>query len=168
MKVYIVTEGEYSGYGISAVFTDEDKAWQYASLDDDRRIEVYDTDTAEIDSSKTTYIQITYDFCNNRIYSQNIVTDIVLVAGLEEAITPYLFVFQIANTKKNYYEFLKSRERNKSKYILKIAQDEFAKFMDKMQMSREELMQKSLQDSVRMREDFNRRFPNYMNYTTSI
>lgn len=168
MKVYIVTSGDYSGYGISAVFTDEDKAWQYASLDDDRRIEVYDADTAEIDGSKTTYIQITYDFGNNRIYNHNIVNERVLVSGLEEAITPYLFVFQIENTKKNYYEFLRSREGGKSKYLLKIAQDEFAKFMDRMQMSREELMQKSLQDSVRMREDFNRRYPNYVHYTTSI
>lgn len=49
MKVYIVTAGEYSDYGIQKVFLDQDKAEKYAKYRngynswDDYRVEEYDT-----------------------------------------------------------------------------------------------------------------------------
>lgn len=49
MKVYIVTDGDYSDYHIEAVFTDEEKAKIYAALHCYDNVEEYDADTIEID-----------------------------------------------------------------------------------------------------------------------
>ena len=47
MKIYVVTSGEYSDYGICAVFTDKEKAKLFCALREDwfepPRIEEYDT-----------------------------------------------------------------------------------------------------------------------------
>lgn len=54
MKVYIVTDGCYSDYGIEAVFTDDKKAKLYCAAheSDDMRIEEYDTENNEIITEK--------------------------------------------------------------------------------------------------------------------
>lgn len=57
MTVYVVTAGEYSDYGICAVFTDKEKAEIYAAAYTDKRnedcyVEEYDTEEVEIESSK--------------------------------------------------------------------------------------------------------------------
>ena len=57
MTVYVVTSGEYSDYGISAVFTDKEKAEIYCAAHSDKYdenyyIEEYDTEEVEIESSK--------------------------------------------------------------------------------------------------------------------
>lgn len=57
MTVYVVTSGEYSDYGICAVFTDKEKAELYCAAHgdkygDDCYIEEYDTEEVQIESSK--------------------------------------------------------------------------------------------------------------------
>lgn len=56
MKVYIVTSGEYSDYGIEIVFTDRDQAELYCAMHendyDSPRVEEWDADDVEIDSAK--------------------------------------------------------------------------------------------------------------------
>ena len=42
MKVYVITSGEYSDYGIDAVFTDKSLAEEYADRNPSRRIETYE------------------------------------------------------------------------------------------------------------------------------
>ena len=42
MKVYVITSGEYSDYGIDAVFTDKALAEEYADRNPSRRIETYE------------------------------------------------------------------------------------------------------------------------------
>ena len=49
MKIYVVTSGTYSNYGIEAVFTDHKKAKQYANLNSGREIEEYESDPVEIE-----------------------------------------------------------------------------------------------------------------------
>lgn len=56
MKVYIVTSGEYSGYGIRRVFTDKERAELYCAMHDDGcypyYAEEWETDDVEIDTTK--------------------------------------------------------------------------------------------------------------------
>ena len=57
MKIYVVTSGEYSDYGIDAVFVDEEKARKYCAERNsesdwcDCDIETYDTDDVKVDDS---------------------------------------------------------------------------------------------------------------------
>lgn len=58
MKIYIVTSGTYSDYGIEAVFTTEEKAKEYVDKYgdyDNRRIEVWDTDTTNTNKETAIY-----------------------------------------------------------------------------------------------------------------
>lgn len=57
MKVYIVTSGSYSDYTIEAVFLDEDKASVYQALHfpNDGRMEIYDTDEFQVETSIPVY-----------------------------------------------------------------------------------------------------------------
>ena len=69
MKIYIITSGSYSDYGIRRVFTDLEKAEKYASLCDtdggynEARIEEYETE--ESDFQAITYVDIDYKVNDN-------------------------------------------------------------------------------------------------------
>lgn len=56
MKVYIVTSGEYSDYGIRKVFTDKEKAELYCAMHDGGYdpyyVEEWETDDVEIETMK--------------------------------------------------------------------------------------------------------------------
>ena len=57
MTIYIVTQGEYSDYGIKAVFTNKEQAMLYAALHNDDyyepcMIEEYDADSVKIETDK--------------------------------------------------------------------------------------------------------------------
>lgn len=168
MNVYVVTSGDYSAYQIDAVFTSEEAAWKYASLDDDRRIEEYETDTITIDDHAERYIVIEYDFERNTIFRQYIATEKVIVPGIMESRRPCLFLFSIENTMKNYKAFLKLREGKINQYMLKIAQDEFAVFMVKHGYSRQELIERSYADSKRLIDEFNARYGRGFFLSTSL
>lgn len=56
MKVYIVTDGEYSGYHIKAVFTDEKKAKQYAAIHKCDTIEEYEANSPQIEGETDVFI----------------------------------------------------------------------------------------------------------------
>lgn len=49
MKIYIVTSGEYSGYGIEAVFTDKKQAELYCAVHKYCRVEEYDADREHLE-----------------------------------------------------------------------------------------------------------------------
>ncbi len=49
MKVYVVTDGDYSDYHIEAVFTDKEKAEIYAALHCCNAVEEYDADAIDFD-----------------------------------------------------------------------------------------------------------------------
>ena len=72
MKIYVVTSGSYSDYGIEAVYTDRDMAQAYANLDDGRSIEEYDADSVVV-SSRPLYAKVMYCTKSNKII--RIVTD---------------------------------------------------------------------------------------------
>lgn len=60
MTIYIVTQGEYSDYGIQAVFTTMEQAMQYAAWHNDDYyepciIEEYEADAVKFDSKKDIY-----------------------------------------------------------------------------------------------------------------
>ncbi len=57
MTIYVVTQGEYSDYGIHAVFTDKQQAMLYAACHNDDyyepcMIEEYEADSVKIDTDK--------------------------------------------------------------------------------------------------------------------
>jgi hypothetical protein len=70
MKVYIVTRGEYSDYGISKVFLDKEKAKKYVELSqhhwDTPRLEIYETYDDKI-INKITYVDARYSKGNKNI-----------------------------------------------------------------------------------------------------
>jgi len=59
MKVYIVTSGEYSDYGINRVFTDKERAELYCAMHeggcDPYFVEEWETDDVEISTTKPYY-----------------------------------------------------------------------------------------------------------------
>ena len=56
MKIYIVTQGEYSDYGICAVFTDEEQAKLYCAVHhsdyEPPQIEEWESDEVKLDTSR--------------------------------------------------------------------------------------------------------------------
>ena len=56
MKIYIVTDGDYSDYHIEAVFTDKGVAEKYAALHSCNSVEEWDTDTTEIKGAVQPYV----------------------------------------------------------------------------------------------------------------
>lgn len=168
MKIYIVTSGEYSGYGIDAVFTDEEHAWKYASLDDDRRIEEYDADTENVDGKLPSYITIVFDFNNHCIYSMRIehakITD-----RIEVDRHPCLFKFQAENTLKNYKEFLRHRDGKISWPLRKVADDRFSMYLDSVGMSRQEAIDKSMKECKAFADEMDIKYKRtaYVHYTTA-
>lgn len=65
MKVYVITSGSYSDYGIDKVFLDKEKAERYVELSKDKwdepRIEVYETDENDnSDVKPINYVSVGY------------------------------------------------------------------------------------------------------------
>ena len=75
MKVYVITSGEYSDYGIDAVFTDKALAEEYADRNPSRRIETYEANKevpepaevrwyyVNINTKDTSRIGVGYEMC---------------------------------------------------------------------------------------------------------
>lgn len=76
MKVYIVTDGDYSDYHIEAVFTDKEKAEMYAALHCKDNVEEYDADVIEFDAkvepwiAHHCYFTINHWHCDDIHYSK--------------------------------------------------------------------------------------------------
>ena len=71
MTIYVVTQGEYSDYGIKAVFTDKEQAIYYAALHNDDyyepcMLEEYEADEVKIDTSKDMADKWTARFSHDR------------------------------------------------------------------------------------------------------
>ena len=60
MKIYIVTDGEYSDYNIEAVFADERKAKVFAATHGCDNIEEFETHDDQIDGDTTVYVVYTF------------------------------------------------------------------------------------------------------------
>ncbi len=56
MKIYIVTDGEYSDYGIEAVFTDKKQAEMFAALHHCKYVEEWESDTASFEGDIKPYV----------------------------------------------------------------------------------------------------------------
>lgn len=75
MTIYLVTSGEYSEYGVDAVFLDKEKAMLYCAMhnfnrSDNCAIEEYDTydDNINADGKKTAYLYYLYFGAFDRWY----------------------------------------------------------------------------------------------------
>ena len=116
MKVYIVTDGDYSDYHIEAVFTDKEKAEKYASLHCYDAVEEYDADKIEVKGEVEPWVahqcSYTNDFwhCDDVHYSKK----------------------RENRVWKSYYNGIKSiiylKERDSEK-ALKISQDLYAEWL---------------------------------------
>lgn len=65
MKVYIVTSGTYSDYGIEAIFSTEELAKEYIDIHgdyDDRSIETWDLDSADLTRKNQWYEVTIFDY----------------------------------------------------------------------------------------------------------
>ena len=61
MKIYVVTSGGYSDYGIDAVFVNKEKAKLYCKVHKDSCIEEYDTNDDNINNNSILYhYNVTY------------------------------------------------------------------------------------------------------------
>ena len=72
MKVYIVTDGDYSDYHIEAVFTNKEKAETYAALRCYDCVEEYDADAIEIDGELEPWIAHICFYTNDHWYCEDI------------------------------------------------------------------------------------------------
>ena len=119
MKIYVVTSGTYSNYGIDAVFTDREKAKQYANLDSGREIEEYESDPVEIEEPHS--VNVGYDVSGN--YISFIETDPFFS---DEGYDGQRFRSNITLNER----LLKDIKENgmKSELLLKIIQDKWAQY----------------------------------------
>lgn len=136
MIVYIVTEGRYSDYGIRAVFLSREKAAAYIKANegkyDDYFIEELETSDDEIETTQDflddIYIKIdvNYNFSTGKWTVDRNVADKV----------EYSYSCAEVKTLKNWrepkahgvYVTLRVRPWNSDEKIIKIAQDEYAKW----------------------------------------
>ena len=136
MKVYIVTEGQYSDYGVRAVFLSREKAAAYIKANegkyDDYFIEEYETFDDEIETTQDflddVYIKmdVNYDFATGRWFIDSNVADKVEYS----CSCPY--VKELKNWREpephGIYVTLRVRPWDSDEKIIKIAQDAYAKY----------------------------------------
>ena len=139
MKAYIVTSGEYSDYSIRAVFSSEQKAWEYASLNDDNKIEEYDVDQCALDSVLKSYIFIVYDLLNDRIVN----VQIKHTKCDDKLRGSNIFEFYIDNTLQNYKEYSMQKDGNISYCLYTIAHDRIAQYAESIGKSRDMLVREA-------------------------
>ena len=165
MKVYIVTSGDYSDYSIEKVFISPKKAWEYASLDERRIVEVYDVCENLASKKPRTSIIVKYNFEKDDLYSVDISKHTVFSPGIDnDSYFPCVFAFSLPNTERMYYKA--TNLRTQSKTILKIARDKFAEYLAAQEKSREQLIEESKEECNKKREKFNRTYGTF--YSTSI
>ena len=116
MKIYVVTEGEYSDYRICGVFTKEKKAERYAYLIGGN-VEEYEAD----DANNPERLLIQYDRRRNEIIN---VTGTYW--GGEERMQYGIFDCYVPFSERMAQEEDKGKLKD---ILLKIAQDRYAKFM---------------------------------------
>lgn len=136
MKVYIVTEGQYSDYGVRAVFLSREKAAAYIKANegkyDDYFIEEYETFDDEIETAQDflddVYIKmdVNYDFATGRWFIDSNVVDKVEYSYS----SPY--VKELKNWREpephGVYVTLRVRPWDSDEKIIKIAQDAYAMY----------------------------------------
>lgn len=64
MKVYIVTSGEYSNYGIERVFLNKEEAYCWAGIQryDDYEVEEYETSDGKVELSGEVYFGVKFKY----------------------------------------------------------------------------------------------------------
>lgn len=141
MKVYIVTSGVYSQYGIEAVFTNLEQAERFCAVHNDSgrifsnlffagfRIEEYDTDP-ELSLSDTKQAVYRYEFYADKWGVRDFLEEPILFSVNETLHTPYvkLILKDGLLSGGEYKVFVLLKENNKDK-ALKIAQDCFGEYM---------------------------------------
>lgn len=135
MKIYVVTEGQYSDYGIRAVFLSREKAAAYIKANegkyDDYFIEEYETSDDEIETTQDflddTYIQVgvKLDFETGIWGFANIRNLVVYEYSCPR-------VEELQNWREpephGAYVTLRVRPWDSDEKIIKIAQDAYAKY----------------------------------------
>jgi len=158
--VYVVTSGEYSAYGIEAVFTQEESATSYANLDSSRRVETYTSDNISVQFNGSQHMfEVTYDISEDKITHMS---PTAKAFEREDHVAEYSlveFVFCLVPS-KHVYESIKKDSVN-SKQLLKIARDRFAAYCVEHETSRQGLLDRKKKRD----EERNRR---YHLATTSI
>ena len=151
MKIYVVTSGEYSSYHIDAVFTDEESAWKYASLDLDRFVEEYETDSVQVDGMQNVYYRCRLDLGCDRI------VDVKTLYEKGENRIQYTdktdyFIFYLANSATNYKAVSHRQHSNNSRYLLQIAHDMLAKHADTVGKSIQDITNEAVKKIQDMEE----------------
>ena len=139
MKIYVVTEGEYSSYHIEAVFTDREKAFAYAILDPYRNVEEYTADQTDVSVDMNKWLLVVYDVKLQYIKYISFSTD--EVAPDMSSNTGNCFEFTIPLSNKRVYESI-VKNWIRSKVLKKIAEDTLAQYLYGLGISREELLRR--------------------------
>ena len=156
MKVYVVTSGEYSSYHIDAIFTNEEIANQYANLDSDRTVEIYETDIESVEADPNNLVySVHYNFDKNKIVSLCLTSGYNKDDDMVNDITLDEFYFYVSPS-ETLNKDIRMWGMN-SDWLLKIAQDRFYMYCDKHETSLGELLQ---QKKKRLKE-FEERYPMY-------
>ena len=145
MKVYIVTSGEYSNYGIEKVFFNKEKARFYQMINHpyDGYVEEYKiSDEVVNDEQRNRPIKIKYNIRTNEIISTNICNDKQDMNQIEfKSFEPY-FIFSLKlGTGRLFSNVM--RYGRESKMLLKIAQDRLAQHLYERGTSKEEIIERA-------------------------
>ena len=135
MTIYVVTSGEYSDYGIEAVFTKPELANAYANLDSTRQVEVYEADSR---GARLSVFYVCYDFIENKIHSMYETLEKYVGDNYLDEFSMKEFRFYVRPSKRLYKDM--TEHSTQSKILLKTAQDRFAKYCAEHETSREELI----------------------------
>ena len=139
MKIYVVTEGEYSSYHIEAIFTDREKAFAYAILDPYRNVEEYTADQTDVSVDMNKWLLVVYDVKLQYIKYISFSTDEVTPDMSSN--TGNCFEFTIPLSNKHVYESI-VKNWIRSKVLKKIAEDTLAQYLYGLGISREELLRR--------------------------
>ena len=135
MKVYVVTSGKYSEYGIEAVFDNLIDAKKYCAIKDDqkaydyesRSIEVYDTDKNKVIADNV-YVAFKYTKCNR--IPGTVIRDYDYASSVIYSTHPIEKKIDVHEHGYHIDILIPLKDDSVSdEYKLKIGRDEYAKYM---------------------------------------
>lgn len=166
MKVYIVTFGEYSSYGIEKVFFNKEKARFYQMIKHplDGYVEEYEiSDDVVNDEQRKRPVKVQYNIRLNQIIGIKVCNDEQDMNQIKfESFDPYYIFSLKLGTGRLFNNVM--RYGRESKMLLKIAQDRLAQHLYERGTTKEDIIQRAHQ----MFYDKYGNYPPYFHIRTSM
>ena len=155
MKIYVVTEGDYSDYHIVGVFTNKEQARLNSMAYVGREVEEYEANASVANVSERMFMMVTYR------YTDGLIVDATLCSGvrwlrLAEDSPGIAYVSVDLDNDRLYKSVIRYGKR--SGLLKKIVQDKFAELLGRYEMSKDELYKVHKQ---KYQEEFEKKYGQY-------